>query len=138
MTRLIVAGFLTFGLWLLFGAPLTFTFRTALILIAPIASGLMVIWSDAIFRLFSADSYTYALLGKTLNGVGFMMTLSSALWAFYGYLPLAQMAQVKVPAFLWIGMLIGLFVPLCLPLATGRSTPSLPVKKVRRDYADPS
>lgn len=138
MARFIVATVLGFGLWLLFGAPTTFTFSTALVLMAPIASGWMVIWSDAIFRLFTADSYTYALLGKALNAVGFLMTLSSALWAFYAYLPLAHMAQVKVPAFLWIGMLIGLFVPLCLPLATARPTPSLPSKKVRRDYADPS
>ncbi len=138
MARFIVATFLAFGLWLLFGAPTTFTIRTALVLMAPIASGWMVIWSDAIFRLFSADSYTYALLGKSLNVLGFLMTLSSALWAFYAYLPLAQITQVKVPAFLWIGMLIGLFVPLCLPLATGRSTRSLPSKEVRRDYADPS
>ena len=138
MARFIVAAFLALVLLLLFGAPTTFTFRTVLVLMAPIASGWMVIWSDAIFRLFSSDSYTYAVLGKTLNAFGFLITLSSALLAFYAYLPLAQMAQVKVPAFLWIGMLVGLFVPLCLPLATRRSTPSLPGKEVRRDYADPS
>jgi len=138
MARGIVAAFLALGIWLLFGAPTSFTFRTGLVFLAPIASGWMVIWSDAIFRLLSADSYTYALVGKTLNGFAFLMTLSSALWAYYGYLPLAAIAHVKVPAFLWIGMLTGLFIPLCLPLATGRSTPPLPGKDVRRDYADPS
>jgi hypothetical protein len=138
MARLTVAALLALGLWLLFGAPTNFTFSMALVFIAPIASGWMVIWSDGIFRLFSSDSYTYALLGKTLNGLGFLITLSSSLWAFYAYLPLAQMAQFKVPAQLWIGMLIGLSIPLCLPLATGRSQPPLPSKEVRRDYADPS
>lgn len=138
MARLIVAAFLALGVWLLFGAPTFFTLRTMLLFLAPIISVVMMVWNENIFRFFSSDSYTYSLLGKTLSGFGFLLTLSSALWAYYVYFPLGELVHVKVPAFLWIGMLIGLFIPLCLPLATRRPTAPLPGKDVRRDYVDPS
>jgi len=136
MARFIVAAFASLIIWLMFRAPISFTLESALLLLAALASCNMVIWSDLLFDVFGGDNYTYGLVAKAVSFIGFLVTLAAALRGYY-LIRVASDTYGIVSPFNWVVVVLGLFVPLWLPIASRWNVAPLPQKNIRRKFEDP-
>ena len=136
MARFVVAAFATVVIWLMFGGPNSFTTEAALLFMAALLSCYMVIWNNLIFQLFDGDGYTYGIASKSVAFIGFIMTLIASLRGYYLTKALPIGSGIVSP-FNWIAVVLGLFVPFWLPIASRRSVTPLPRKSTRREFEDP-
>ena len=136
MARFVIAAFATVIIWLMFRGPVSFTVESALLFLAALLGFYMVIWSDLLFDVFGGDNYTYGLVAKAVSFIGFLITLIAALRGYY-LIQVAPETSGIVSPFNWVVVVIGLFVPFWLPIASRWNVAPLPHKNIRREFEDP-
>jgi hypothetical protein len=136
MARFVIAAFASVIIWLMFSAPTSFTAESALLISCALFGFYMVLWNDLIFDVFGGDNYTYGLVAKAVSFIGFLITLVAALRGYYLIWVSPTVSGIVSP-FNWVVVMLGLFVPLWLPIASRWEAAPLPHKNSRREYEDP-
>jgi hypothetical protein len=122
--------------WLLLGAPSLTITGNAVLFAVVVAHLLVVIWNEAIFRLFRGDAFTYGLYSLAMNLLSFAVTFAIALVVLLlhdGRLGSAG----DIPAFAWGFMVLGVIGTVFLPLLASHKVSRLPQAGDARPYEGP-
>jgi hypothetical protein len=136
--KLILSFVLSFGFWLLYGAPDMQIAGNLAIFGCTVLHLLFIIWNKETFALFGADAFTYAMLTLGINMSSFIWTLVGGWLILYRYGDSGSISYIhQVPYFVWGFLSLGLIGSLLIQMLTTNHLSPLPNRDDRRQYEPP-
>lgn len=136
--KLILSFVLSFGFWLLYGAPNIQMAGNLAIFGCTTLHLLFIIWNKETFNLFGSDSFTYGMVTLSINITSFIWTLVSGGLILYAYGENGSITSIQqAPYFVWGFLTLGLVGSLLIQMLTTNHVSSLPNRDDRRGYESP-
>lgn len=136
--KLILSVVLSFGFWLLYGAPDIQMAGNLAIFGCTVLHLLFIIWNKETFALFGGDAFTYGMATLGINMASFIWTLVSGWIILYMYGMGGGIASIQqVPYFVWGLLTLGLIGSLLIQMLTTNHVSPLPNRDDRRQYESP-